>query len=721
MSINKVKITIDGRVHKVDSKKMLIEVTDELGIYIPRFCYHEKLSIAANCRMCLVEVENSNNALPACATPVFEGMVVNTQSASSKTAQESTMEFLLINHPLDCPICDQGGECELQDLAYSYGKNNSRFDLLKQTKPNDNLGPLVSTDMTRCIMCTRCVRFGTEVAGIQELGTIGRGEASTISTFVEQTVDHELSGNIIDLCPVGALNNKPYRYTDRTWELDQIKSISPHDCVGTNIYMHIKNNQIKRVVPLQNDSINESWIADRDRFGFDGIYSTDRINVPMIRAGGQLIESSINDAIKLLNGNISSIVAANLQNNISALISPSVSLEEQFLFANYLSQQNIRNFDHRINQIDFTGDTLDPLFPHLNINLNDIQNMKTILVVGSDMRKETPIIAHWVKKAANNGSSIHFIDTSIREYHFPISDYIMTDDESLTENVGLLVKAAFNITNSLIPIHIEERLNELSEPTTTHKQIALSLCNDDDTLIIHGLLSRSHSDFALIRSYVNILSDLTKSKMGELSHGSNSVGAYVTGCIPHRDYLGQPSEQGLNALQIASSNHDLLILYGLETSDCIYEEKLNQALQGSKTVVAFTYFQDDIFNKYADIIIPIKTSYESKVSFINLAGVYQQFNNELIHPSNYYSNEKLLSDLIDINGKKVPSFDQFLNQLKPFIRKCISNPNFINEIPLSTSDTDISSSLKRFNMYNVDSILRRSKPLQLTKEALSDS
>ena len=266
MTDKKVKITIDGAVHSVDKNKMLIEITDELGIYIPRFCYHEKLSIAANCRMCLVEVENSSNALPACATPVSEGMVVNTQSSSSKTAQESTMEFLLINHPLDCPICDQGGECELQDLAYSYGKNNSRFDLLKQTKPNDDLGPLVSTDMTRCIMCTRCVRFGSEVAGIQELGTIGRGEASTISTFVEQTVDHELSGNIIDLCPVGALNNKPYRYTDRTWELDQIKSISPHDCVGTNIYMHVKNHKIKRIVPLQNDSINESWIADRDRF-----------------------------------------------------------------------------------------------------------------------------------------------------------------------------------------------------------------------------------------------------------------------------------------------------------------------------------------------------------------------------------------------------------------------------------------------------------------------
>ena len=721
MTDNKVKITIDGVVHSVDKNKMLIEITDELGIYIPRFCYHEKLSIAANCRMCLVEVENSNNALPACATPVSDGMVVNTQSSSSKTAQESTMEFLLINHPLDCPICDQGGECELQDLAYSYGKNNSRFDLLKQTKPNDDLGPLVSTDMTRCIMCTRCVRFGSEVAGIQELGTIGRGEASTISTFVEQTVDHELSGNIIDLCPVGALNNKPYRYTDRTWELDQIKSISPHDCVGTNIYMHVKNHKIKRIVPLQNDSINESWIADRDRFGFDGIYSSDRLDAPLIRRNGDLIKASHEDSIKLINEHISSLVNTNSQDKIAALVSPSISLNEQFLLANYLSLQGVKNIDHRIHQIDFTGDTLDPLFPHLNINLSDIQNMKTILVIGSDLRKETPLIAHWVKRAADNGSSIHFIDNSIREYHFPISDYIMTDNESITENIGMLVKAAFSISDSSIPNHIEDNLSKLPEPTRTHKQIALSLCNNDETLLINGLLARSHPDFALIRSYINILSELSSSRIGELSHGANAVGAYITGCIPHRNQLAEPSDQGLNALQIASSNHDLLILYGLESKDCLYEKNLIESIKGSKTVIAFSYFEDEVFNKYADIIIPINTTYESKGSFINLTGTLQEFNNEMMHPHDYLSNEKLLSDLINISGTTLPSFEDFIKQLIPFIQESINNPNYINELPLEITETEPLNALNEFNMYNLDPILRRSKPLQSTKESLGDN
>ena len=269
MSEPKITITIDDQEYQVNSGQMLIEVTDHLGIHIPRFCYHEKLSIAANCRMCLVEVENSKNALPACATEISEGMVIKTMSKDTEFAQQATMEFLLINHPLDCPICDQGGECELQDLAYKHGRNESRFEVKKRTLPNDDLGPLISTDMTRCILCTRCVRFGNEIAGLPELGTIGRGESSTISTFIEKTVDHELSGNMIDVCPVGALNNKPYRYTDRTWELNQIESISPHDCVGTNMYLHVKGDKIKRIVPKDNSNINEVWISDRDRFAFD--------------------------------------------------------------------------------------------------------------------------------------------------------------------------------------------------------------------------------------------------------------------------------------------------------------------------------------------------------------------------------------------------------------------------------------------------------------------
>ena len=721
MSDNKVNITINDVLHSVDEGRMLIEITDELGIYIPRFCYHEKLSIAANCRMCLVEVENSSNALPACATPVTDGMIIDTLSHSTKTAQQSTMEFLLINHPLDCPICDQGGECELQDLAYAYGKNNSRFDLQKLTKPNDDLGPLVSTDMTRCIMCTRCTRFGSEVAGIQELGTIGRGETSNISTFVKQTVNHELSGNIIDLCPVGALNNKPYRYTDRTWEMDQIESVSPHDCVGTNLYMHVKNNKIKRIVPMQNENINETWIADRDRFGFDGIYSEDRLTTPLIRTNGTLIESSIEDSRQQLNTIISSLLQSKKTDKIAALISPSVSLNEQFIFSNYLSQLKIRNIDHRINQIDFSGDTLDPLFPHLNIELKTIGEMETIFVIGSDLRRETPLISHWVKKAADKGASIHFMDIALREYHFPISDYIISDTESLVENIGLVVKAATSIAKMDVPQHIQEQLNNLTEPTATHKQIAQSLFTKTNTLLLNGLVSRSHSDFSLIRSYINILASLTNSNLGELTSGANSVGAYITGCIPHRNLLGQSSEPGLNALEIASRHHDLLILYGLEIDDCLYDQLLSETIRGSKKVVVFNSFMESVINDHADIVIPINTTYESKGSFINLTGQLQYFNQELLLPNHYYSNEELLTDLVKERALDIPNFNDFIKDLESFIDQSIKNRNYIKEFPVKTSNSNPVEITNTFNMYNIDPILRRSKPLQQTKESKSNT
>ena len=717
MSNKKVNITINNVLHSVDKGRMLIEVTDELGIYIPRFCYHEKLSIAANCRMCLVEVENSNHALPACATTVTDGMVVDTLSHSTKTAQQSTMEFLLINHPLDCPICDQGGECELQDLAYVYGKNNSRFDLQKLTKPNEDLGPLVSTDMTRCIMCTRCTRFGSEVAGIEELGTMGRGETSNISTYVKQTVNHELSGNIIDLCPVGALNNKPYRYTDRTWEMDQIQSVSPHDCVGTNLYMHVKNNKIKRVVPMQNESINETWIADRDRFGFDGIYSEDRLLTPLIKSNGTLIESTIEESRHQLNAIISSLIQSNKTDNIAALISPSVSLNEQFIFSNYLSQLGIRNIDHRINQVDFSGDTLDPLFPHLNIELNTIEEMETIFVIGSDLRRETPLISHWVKKAANKGASIHFMDIALREYHFPISDYIISDTQSLVENIGLVAKAASTIAQLDVPQHIQEQLDKLSEPNATHKQIAQSLFTKTNTLLLNGLVSRSHSDFSLIRSYINILASLTNSNLGELTSGANSVGAYITGCIPHRNLLGQSSQAGLNALEIASKNHDLMILYGLEIDDCLYDQILTKALKGSKKVVVFNSFMESVINDHADIVIPINTTYESKGSFINLTGQVQDFNQELLLPNDYYSNEALLTDLVNERDLDIPSFNDFIKELESFIDQSIANRNYIKEFPVKTSNSSPIDTTNTFNMYSIDAILRRSKPLQQTKES----
>ena len=713
MTEKKVNISIDGIEHSVEQDQMLIEVTDQLGVYIPRFCYHKKLSIAANCRMCLVEEEHTKNAIPVCATPVSEGMVIKTKSKNSQTAQQATMEFLLINHPLDCPICDQGGECELQDLAYLYGKNSSRFDIQKQTKPNDNLGPLISTDMSRCIMCTRCVRFGTEVAGLPEIGTMGRGESSTISTFVESSIDHELSGNIIDLCPVGALNNKPYRYTDRTWELDQIDSISPHDCAGSNIYLHVKNNLIKRVVPKVNESINETWISDRDRFAFDGIYSEDRAQDSLVRRNNELTHISQNEGISMF---IDKLQAIKDKNSISALVSPAASFEEQLLFSHLIEENQVSNIDHRINQIDFSGDALDPLFPSLNIPLNEIKDMDSILIIGSTIRKETPIIAHWIKKAADRNCEIHIINHSLDEYHFPIENYLLSETSLIAENTGLIVKAALSLMNKEFPDHILEHLSKLKEPSPAHIKTANSLIGKK-SLVISGLVARNNKYYSLIRSYIDILSSMTDSSSGEITFSANTAGAYISGCIPHRSSFGRTKDIGLNALQISNNNNQMLILYNIEPDDCLFKDELCKAIVSAETVVVFTPFMNDIFNEHADIIIPIKTPYETCGSFINVTGVLQSFNHGLVQQNSLQYNQDILFDSLDYAKAEPLPFEDIISKTQLFIAESKANINPNTELPSINPIANTLGCSNNYNLYNIDSIVRRSEPLQLTKES----
>ena len=719
MSEPKITITIDDQEYKVNSGQMLIEATDQLGIHIPRFCYHEKLSIVANCRMCLVEIENSTNALPACATEVSEGMVVKTTSKNAELAQQATMEFLLINHPLDCPICDQGGECELQDLAYSHGRNESRFEIKKRTLPDVNLGPLISTDMTRCILCTRCVRFGTEIAGLPELGTIGRGESSTISTFIGKTVDHELSGNMIDICPVGALNNKPYRYTDRTWELDQIESVSPHDCVGSNMFLHVKGNKIKRIVPKDNPEINEVWISDRDRFAFDGIYSDDRLTVPMLRKNGALEEATWEEAIDAFSKVLITLQNKKSKNGVAALISSSTALNEQYLYAYLMRSLGFNNIDHRIRQIDFTGDSLDPIFPNFDIRPHQIENMKSILIVGSDLRKETPLIAHWVKKAADQGAAVNFINQENSEYYFPIDNFILSGQEALAENLALVLKASNDDAVNKLPSHIEDVLNALPTPSLSHYQIAKSLANHEQSFLLSGLLCHSHSKYALIRSYLNLLSYVSNSSLGELTHGANATGAYITGCIPHRKAFGESHELGLNALEICTKNHQLIVLYGIEPEDCLYGEKLNQSIVGSQTTVQFSPFITPFMKENADIMFPLKTPYESKGAFINASGMIQDFNLQLDLAKDHPSNQELLLQIIEGSKLPMPSLDNLKEKIKKFIDETKNTRNRLLEIPEKVLKTTKNYSSVSSHLYDVDSITRRSRPLQQTKDALS--
>src|ERR1700721_30262 len=397
-----VNIEVNGVAMKARKGEMIIRVTDAHGAYVPRFCYHDKLTIAANCRMCLVEVEKAPKPLPACATPVAEGMKIFTGSPRAIGAQRATMEFLLINHPLDCPICDQGGECELQDLAVGFGRDISRFVERKRSVKDKNLGSLVSTDMTRCIHCTRCVRFGQDIAGIQEMGATGRGEHMEIGTFIEHSVDHELSSNIIDLCPVGALNSKPFRYHARAWEMTQSALVSPHDAFGTNLFGHVLRGKLMRMVPRENEELNETWIADRDRFGFEGMYSADRVSQPMLRIDGNLPvvdwEVALNAAAEGLQR-----VAALSKAATGYLASPMATVAELYLLAQIARGLGSGNIDHRLRQLDFRAQENEAVYPHLGLKIAEIERLAGALIVGSDLRHEVPILAHPLRKAATKG------------------------------------------------------------------------------------------------------------------------------------------------------------------------------------------------------------------------------------------------------------------------------------------------------------------------------
>src|ERR1700683_4955357 len=386
MSDDLVNIEVNGQPLKARKGAMIMQVTDAADVYIPRFCYHAKLTIAANCRMCLLEVEKAPTPSPACATPVMEGMKVFTRSPKAVAAQRATMEFLLINHPLDCPICDQGGECELQDLAMGYGRDISRFAERKRVVKDKNIGPLVSTDMTRCIQCTRCVRFGQEIQGNPQLGTTGRGEHMLIETFVEQGLDHELSANIIDLGPVGALNNKPFRYHARAWEMTQHALVSPHDGFGTNIYAHTLRGRLMRMVPRENEEINETWIADRDRFGFEGMYAEDRATEPMLRINGELQAVEWEVALNAAAEGLQAAVSAHGSAAVGFLSSPLATVEEMYLLARLARGIGSGNIDHRLRQLDFRGQANEDGYPHLGLKIADVERLEGVLVGGAHLR-----------------------------------------------------------------------------------------------------------------------------------------------------------------------------------------------------------------------------------------------------------------------------------------------------------------------------------------------
>src|ERR1700716_799882 len=505
-----LEIELDGKKVSVPEGSMVMHAADKAATYIPHFCYHKKLSIAANCRMCLVEVEKAPKPMPACAIPVTEGMKVFTKSPKAVAAQRATMEFLLINHPLDCPIGDQGGECELQGLALGYGRDISRFNERKRVIKDKNLGPLVSTDMTRCIHCTRCVRFGQEIQGYPQMGTTGRGEHMEVGTYIEQSVDHELSANIIDLCPVGALNNKPFRYHARAWEMQQQALVSPHDAFGTNLYAHVLRGKLMRMVPRENEAINETWIADRDRFGFEGMYAADRVTEPMVRIDGALRTVDWEVALTAAAEGWQKVAAAHGGAAAGFLASPMATVEELYLLARIARGLGTANIDHRLRQLDFRAEVSDPVFPHLGLKIADIERLDGVFVIGSNLRHEMPMLAHRLRKAAvrNAGAKVAFLNPRRFDYMFPVAAYALAETDLVGE-LAAVVRAAAASVNQPVPADVPA-----AEVKDSHRAVVGALMNGTRHAVILGTLAQRHPAYSTLKALAAMLAQLCAASAG---------------------------------------------------------------------------------------------------------------------------------------------------------------------------------------------------------------
>ena len=707
MSDDIVNIEVNGKPVEARRGQMVIEVTDGIGAYVPRFCYHEKLSVAANCRMCLVDIEGAPKPIPACAQPVNEGMKVFTKSPRAIAAQKATMEFLLINHPLDCPICDQGGECELQDLAMGYGRDVSRYNDRKRVVKDEDIGPLVSTDMTRCIHCTRCVRFGEEIQGYPQLGTLGRGENVKISTFVEQNVDHELSANIIDLCPVGALNNKPYRFSARAWEMEQRATVSPHDCVGSNLYAHVLRGTVKRVVPRDNESINEAWISDRDRFSYEAIYSEDRLTTPRIKDGGEWRDIDWSDAL----AHAAEVLTATDGDKLGFIASPAVTVEEGYLLSQLAKHFGTANIDHRLNRRDISDQDTDPVFEGLGCGVDEIEQQGAVLVVGSNVRNEAPIIAHRLRKAALNGTKVSFANSKDYEYFFDVADYV--SGAGLVELLTGIAVAAGSMSDTVSDICSGVT------PDDAQQRIAASLKGSDDALILLGAIAGSHAAYSAVRALASAIADTTGAKLGLITNGPNTAGAQLTGVLPHRDIGGENRDQvGQGIAAMLDGDLDAVVLVNVEPDvDIRAVANATQKLANKKFVVALTPFVSDALLEVADLLLPIGSFAETSGTYVNAAGTWQSFSGvakPVGESRPCWKVLRVLGNLTDAEGFDYVTSEDILTEFKVALGDVdagsykpvgkIAKPNG-DDSPANEIDTPL---------YSGDGLVRRASALQQT-------
>jgi NADH-quinone oxidoreductase subunit G len=695
-----VEIELDGKKVEVAEGSMVMHAAEKAGNYIPHFCYHKKLSIAANCRMCLVDVEKAPKPMPACATPVTQGMIVRTRSDKAVSAQKSVMEFLLINHPLDCPICDQGGECQLQDLAVGYGGTKSRYEEEKRVVFHKEVGPLISMEeMSRCIQCTRCVRFGQEIAGQMELGMSNRGEHSEIETFLGTTVDSELSGNMIDICPVGALTSKPFRYSARTWELSRRKSVAAHDSSGANLIVQVKNNQVMRVVPLENEEVNECWIADRDRFSYEALNSDERLTQPMIKQGGEWKEVDWQTALEYVANGLKNIQRDHGASSIGALVSPHSTVEEAYLAGNLLRALGSDNIDARLRRAEFvTGEGVQ----WLGTSIASLSTLQRVLVVGSNLRKDHPLFAQRIRQAARQGAQVSAIVSAKQlakadAWAMPLSNAVVSEASDW----------ALALADVAAAIAVEKGVTApvAGEASEQGKAIAKSLLGGERKAILLGNGAAHHANASSLLALANWIGEQTGATVGYLTEAANTVGVQWA--------KAQPQSGGKNAAQMLDGSLKAALLLNTEPEfDTAAGAAAVAALDKADMVVTLSPFKANM--AFSDVLLPIAPFTETSGSFVNAEGRLQSFH-AVVKPRGEtrpaWKVLRVLGNLLDVPGFNFETSQEVLAkatvqplQLSNAIRADVRLGGSVSEPVVAA-------------IYQLDGIVRRAASLQQTADA----
>ncbi|GAA6142037.1 NADH-quinone oxidoreductase subunit NuoG [Hydrogenophaga sp. 5NK40-0174] len=703
-----VEIELDGQKVEVPPGSMVMHAAEKAGTYIPHFCYHKKLSIAANCRMCLVDVEKAPKAMPACATPVTQGMIVRTKSEKAIKAQQSVMEFLLINHPLDCPICDQGGECQLQDLAVGYGGGSSRYEEEKRVVFHKNVGPLISMEeMSRCIHCTRCVRFGQEIAGDMELGMSHRGEHAEIETFVGRTVDSELSGNMIDICPVGALTSKPFRYSARTWELSRRKTVSPHDSTGANLVVQVKNHQAMRVVPFENEAVNECWIADRDRFSYEALNGEDRLTQPMLKQGGEWKEVDWQTALEYVANGLRQIKNDHGSNALGVLASPHSTVEELALAGALVRGLGSDNIDARLRHADFKNAVAAGKARWLGLAIEDLSHLSAALILGSNLRKDHPLFAQRIRQSARRGGKIHALTNGAVDWAMPLASVSQVPAGDWGKALAGIAVAVAQEKGVPAPVAVET--------TDAAKAVAKSLLKGENKAVLLGNAAAHHEKASSLLALANWIAQETGAKVGYLTEAANTVGAQLVGA--------QPQAAGLNASQmLAPGALKAALLLGVEPG--ADTAVAGDALAAAEMVVTLSPFKTNL--DISDVLLPVAPFTETSGSFVNAEGRLQSFN-AVVRPLGEtrpaWKVLRVLGNLLELSGFDADSSQAVLASALPGV----VNGEQVPAARLSNGDSGAAAAAADLTpasaapcvatIYQLDSLVRRAPSLQKTKDA----